>query len=731
MIKIGVVAMLLVMLAACSPAPKPLDLLRPEALREASVAGHDRAWVLSEAGGLLRLNDVVRRTLPASPPSRLSFGLDISRTSRLSLACGIPEAYQGRPGVEFVVKVRHDGREDTVWTLLVDPLNHPEHREWVPVEVDLSKLAGRGRELILETRGFESGGEPDRAFWGAPAVSVASAGAGSPVVIVYLVDTLRADHTNPYGYARPTTPALDAFARDAVVFEAAVAQASWTKPSVASILTSQLPGMHRVVQLRDPLDSGQLTLAEMLHAQGFATGAAIANFVIYGAGNNFEQGFDVFVGLHGAGDRPSKLVEAAEVVNAALGWLDSRRGMPLFLYAHTMDPHVPYVPPAPFDRRFEPAPAPGRAASDPRTDYREPADRERLIAQYDGDVAYGDQEFGRFIREIKARGLYDRALIVFLADHGEEFQDHGQWLHGRSVFDELVRIPLLVKFPHQRDAGRRIKQQVQSVDVLPTVLESLGLPVPQSPVIAGVPLQRALSAGTPERPAVSEISHRGIVAHGMRTSRDKYIRRFSPEDDELYFDLTQDPKEKVNRIDAARERARFLRAGVEAAMASSPLRYTVRVSGPGEYALRLSTGGWIEGVEATGLGAGEDYAVEENGRRLALHLRPRGAQPRQVVFGTRPMGVRVQLEGTRDGRPLDPANVWIAADATHPRAVPFPLPDTDTEGEGARTDQLFAPPRADLAGVQVWLTLASGRKVLELDKESEERLKALGYLGGN
>jgi arylsulfatase A-like enzyme len=548
-------------------------------------------------------------------------------------------------------------------------------------------------------------------------------------VVIYLVDTLRADHTGPYGYSRPTTPALDAFAKDAVVFEAAVAQASWTKPSVASILTSQLPGMHRVVQLRDPLDSGQVTLAEMLHVQGFATGAAIANFVIYGAGNNFEQGFDTFVGLHGTGDRPSKVVEAAEVVNAGLAWLDSRRGMPVFLYAHTMDPHVPYSPPAPFDRKFAPAPAEGRAAADPRTDYREPEDRERLMAQYDGDVAYGDQEFGRFVRELKARGLYDRALIVFLADHGEEFQDHGQWLHGRSVFDELVRIPLVVKFPRQRDAGRRVQQQVQAVDVLPTVLESLGLPVPQSPVIAGVPLQRALSGAAPERPAVSEISHRGIVAHGMRTGRDKYIRRFSPEDDELYFDLLRDPKEKVNRIDGARERARFLKAGLEAAMVPSPFRYTLKVGGTGEYALRLSTEGWIEGVEATGLGAGEGYAIEENGRRLVLRLRPRAGQPRQVVFGLRPMGVRVLLEGTRDGRPLAPADVWIAGDAAHPPAVPFPVPDTDTEGENINTEHLFTPPPSDKPGVQLWLTLASGRRVLELDKESQERLKALGYLG--
>jgi hypothetical protein len=261
--------------------------------------------------------------------------------------------------VEFVVKVRKDGREDVLFSTLVDPLNRPAHHEWVPADIDLSKHAGKGRELILETRGFEGGNEPERAFWGAPALTVGSR--KSPVAIVYLVDTLRADHTTPYGYARDTTPELAAFAKDAVVFESAIAQASWTKPSVASILTSQLPGLHRAVQLRDPLDSGQVTLAEMLQAKGFATGAAIANWVIYSEGNNFEQGFDVFVGLHGPGDRPSKLVEAAGVVDAGLAWLDARRGFPVFLYAHTMDPHVPYAAPPPFNRMFDPRPERGVA----------------------------------------------------------------------------------------------------------------------------------------------------------------------------------------------------------------------------------------------------------------------------------------------------------------------------------------------------------------------------------
>src|SRR6185503_11389660 len=246
-------------------------------------------------------------------------------------------------------------------------------------------------------------------------------------------------------------------------------------------------------------------------------------------------------------------------------------------------------------------------------DYKEPLDRDRLIAQYDGEIAYGDREFGRFLAELKKRGLYDRALIVFLGDHGEEFLDHGQWTHGKSVFDELIRVPLLVKFPGGSGAGRRVSQQVQVGDVLPTVLESLDLPVPPAPAIVGHPLQAVLRPGAPEPPAVSEISHRGFVAHGMRTGRDKYVQRFSPEEDELYFDLVKDPKEQSSALDQNRERVRLLKAGVEAAMVPNPFRHHLKVAGGGEWSISLKSGGWIENVETVGLGQGERQIVEGNG----------------------------------------------------------------------------------------------------------------------
>ena len=725
-IAVAAPAALALLLSGCGRAPEPVDLLGAgERLVEASAAGAGREAILEASRRGLRVNDVIHRGFPAGPPGRLRFALDVPKGARLQLSCAIDPRFHERPGVEFVVKVKTGSREDVVWTRLLDPISRPEDRAWVPVDVDLAKQAGRGRELVLETRGYEQAGDPEHAWWGTPAITVARR---APLTIVYLVDTLRADHTGVYGYARNTTPELDAFAKDAVVFDAAIAHASWTKPSVASILTSRLPGQHKAVQLRDPLDPSNVTIAQRLDERGWATGAAIANSVVYGAESEFDRGFDVFAGLHGEGDQRSKLVGADVVVDSALAFLRSRQGMPTFLYVHTMDPHVPYEPPPPFDRMFEPFPTEGHPARDPRTDFKEPLDRERMIAQYDGDIAFGDREFGRFVRELKAAGLYEDALIVFLADHGEEFLDHGRWLHGRSLFDELIRVPLLLKLPGNRAAGTRVSEQVQGLDVVPTVLEAMGVPLTAD--LGGQPLQRTLAAGgSKPRPALAEISHRGFVAHGARTEGDKFIRRFSPEDDELYFDLRRDPREQTNVAELHPERVRLLQAKSEAGMSPNPFRYVVEVAGPGRFALKLETRGWLEGVEATGLGPGERSSLGGNGRWLELSLQPRPGAPREIGFTVRPVGAPVTLAGTRDGRPLRPADVAVGAGSFRPEGFPFRLPDIESETDNDRGINLFTAPPAGALGVRVWLTLPPGRKVQEMDEATRERLKALGYVG--
>jgi len=715
-------------LGACGQASSPTDLLRSEdRLRSAEVAGRDLEWVRGQWGKPFRLNDVLHRTLPAAPPSRLAFAVEVPRHGRLTFSYAVGPEYHDRPAVEFGVSVRAGGSEETLWTSLLDPLTNPAHRRWIPASVDLSKYAGREVELLLTTTGFdEDPTEARRAIWGTPAIG---SDEDAPLAIVYLVDTLRADHTTSYGYERDTTPRLAEFARDAVVFDSAIAHASWTKPSVASLMTSQLPGRHLAVQLRDPLDVGHVTLAEMLSAKGISSGAAIANSVIYLDGNNFEQGFDFFAGLHDDTGHASKSVDADSVVDMALGWLRTRHGLPSFTYVHTMDPHVPYLPPPPFDRIYEPHPTAEHPGVDPRTDYKEPLDRERLIAQYDGEIAYGDQEFGRFIDELKRLGVYDRALIIFTADHGEEFADHGKWLHGRSVFDELIRVPLIVKFPGSRDAGGGIEQQVQLVDVMPTVLDHFGLPVPSAPVIVGQTLFDVVAGGAPAPPALSEISHRGIVAHGIRTRREKYIQSFSPEEAEYYFDLLADPGEQDNLVEQNRDRVAQMQAAVEAAMVHDPFRRELRFVGVGRYDLLLRTPGWIDGVEARRLGSGEGVASEGNGRKLSIQVRPGPGQPREIAFSVRPLGAPVFIEGTRDGRPLAARDLWIGQGGSHPKgAAPFRLPETESEDDDG--ENVVAPPAEGGDGIHVWLTPSHSRELLDFDSEQEQQLKALGYLGG-
>jgi hypothetical protein len=170
-----------------------------------------------------------------------------------------------------------------------------------------------------------------------------------------------------------------------------------------------------------------------------------------------------------------------------------------------------------------------------------------------------------------------------------------------------------------------------------------------------------------------------------------------------------------------------MKAGVEAAMVPDPFRRHLRALGAGAWELRLRTPGWMEGLEPIGLGIGEVAQVEEGGRRLLLRLRPRPGQPREVAFSVRPFGAPIWLEGTRDGRPLRPQDLLLAENGLPAERFPARLPEVELDTE--RLVNVLAPPRAGTPGLHVWLTPLPGRRVLEFDSETREKLKALGYLG--
>jgi arylsulfatase A-like enzyme len=298
-----------------------------------------------------------------------------------------------------------------------------------------------------------------------------------PNIVLYLVDTLRADHVGCYGYDKPTTPRLDEFAADATLFTRMQAQSSWTKTSVASIVSGELPRTHGVLSFEDVLDS-PYSLAEMLREHGYATGGFNTNsWVTKEFG--YARGYDHYDTQSG---QPS-----AEVNVRVLKWLDSlSTENPFFLYVHTLDPHDPYNPPDEYRKALGPDVDPQLG---PRTlkvlrsiKRRETSPSPQLIADlsalYDGEIASNDNSFGLLLKALKERGLYEDTLIIFVSDHGEEFGEHGWWQHGASLYNEVLNVPLVIRFPDSLGRGRSVKKLVSHVDILPTVLDCLGAEAP-------------------------------------------------------------------------------------------------------------------------------------------------------------------------------------------------------------------------------------------------------------
>ncbi len=283
--------------------------------------------------------------------------------------------------------------------------------------------------------------------------------ASHPNIVLITLDTTRADRMGFLGSERDLTPNLDALARQAVVFSHAYAQVPLTTPSHAAILSGTYPQFNHVNYMGDPLDKGLPFLPDILHHKGYRTAAFVGALVLdpKKLAPGFERGFDVYdADYHrrrpGEDNYHSLERRGEDVVSRALVWLSKRPPGPFFLWVHLYDPHDPYSPPEPYKTRYQSEP-------------------------YDGEIAYTDAVVAKLLAALKTRGLFDSALIAVMADHGEAFGEHGEKHHGIFLYDETIHVPLLIKTPRQRSA-RRVVNQVGLVDVAPTILEAVKLPVP-------------------------------------------------------------------------------------------------------------------------------------------------------------------------------------------------------------------------------------------------------------
>lgn len=323
----------------------------------------------------------------------------------------------------------------------------------------------------------------------------------APPVVLIVVDTVRADHMSLYGYERETTPRLEALAADGSVFDHAFSAAAWTLPGVGSILTGQWPSVHgggetgadRFNSIRGDMP----TLAEVLQASGYATGA-VANGGYMAPAFGFERGFAHYDFRPGP-DHDVRRADAS--VDLALEWIDEHRGEPFFFLLHLFDVHRHYDAPEPARGEFTDQfagryPASSMATLESRVLAEEAGDVEFHLAAYDEEILWVDAQVGRFVEELRRRGVWEESLVVLTADHGEAFFEHGAKGHGSSLYNEVLRVPLIVWGPGV--PARRWQEPVSTVDIVPTILDGASLEPPREP--AGVSLFPLFRGGElPER----------------------------------------------------------------------------------------------------------------------------------------------------------------------------------------------------------------------------------------
>ena len=443
------------------------------------------------------LKEIYRESIAARAPERIDVPVTLPSQPWLDLAVGTLE---DAPAT-FTVAVR-EGTNDAE-TVLEHTVTSP-HR-WEPRVIDLQRWAGRRVTLSLMLGANEAG---TLGFWGAPVVRnrIGARASGQEArrprgVILVQADTLRRDHLDAYGYSRQTAPVLTRLAKKGALFRNYTVQATWTKVSTPSLMTSLYPTSHGVANFADHLPAAANTVAESYRAAGYAT-VSLSSVIFTGQFTNLHQGFEE---LHedGSFSQQGSSKTAREYIDRLAEWLGRHRETPFFAFLHVFDPHDPFEPRRPYDALWaDPSKKDEhvKQLAEVRKVIKEPLlklfgmpTREELVQAgldadafvhhdkdwYDGSIRGMDVEIGRLMQTLGRLGIADDTLVVFLSDHGEEFLEHGRMFHGQTVYGELTQVPLVMHWPAGLSTPRVVDEVVQSIDVMPTLLELSGIAPPQ------------------------------------------------------------------------------------------------------------------------------------------------------------------------------------------------------------------------------------------------------------
>ncbi len=552
-----------VLFAVCEQAPGDTALLYGSVVDDRLLAAAHRpatAHGLEQRGTLGRVS---RRALRLPAPGRLVLSVPLARVDALSVAVGLPDegrrVEQGHlveapgcsDGVLVAVDVTAGGRTTRAWSMALQP-----GEGWVEATVDLSPWAGQDVGLALVS---EPGPAGDAAFDLVLFADLRLLGKprrlpDRPHVILVDIDTLRADRIGCLGAAGDPTPRLDRWAnRRATIFTDTTATASWTLPSTASMLTGLAVHQHGVDRFPRGLTEDSLPLATVLSRAGYDTlGMCEGGFVMPTFG--FDVGFDSYdYRTHRDPDW-----------DRALEWVSERRSeQPFFLFLQTYMVHAPYAPPVAVGDGAPGAYA-GVLAGHPVSWERvlapfnegqlelDEADRRYVTRAYDAGVARMDDELGGFLEGLSRQFSPDDVVIIVTSDHGEELFEHGGLEHGRTLYDEVLRVPFLAQLPGRR-GGTRVREPTSTLDIVPTVLDAVGLPVPSG--LPGRSLLRELPAYR-GRVAAHRDGRRSIQFDGFKLIEPPPDR---PDLEPELFDLQADPGEQRNLIARQPDKLRALR----------------------------------------------------------------------------------------------------------------------------------------------------------------------------
>ncbi|MEE9263731.1 MAG: sulfatase, partial [Vicinamibacteria bacterium] len=507
----------------------------------------------------MTLHGETRESLTPPLPSRLTFTIPLPPDPVLRFAMGVSTFGEWSIPVPVHFRLVVDGGNGPE-TVFHERVRLRQGNRWKPREVDLSAWAGSTIRITFRTalgpnQHRQSVRQTGRSLpiWGNPVVTSSAVQPDEPPSLILIsVDSLRPDHLGVYGYHRDTSPHIDEFAAGGVIFDRAVSPSSWTLPSHMSMLTGLLPSEHRASR-KSQLPRHVSYLPQLLAEADYRVNGVVTNGYLSQA-YGFERGFHVYQALLGSrGD---------DTIDSALEIIREAHGRHQFLFLHLIDPHWPYQPPMPELERFGERPRNLKGLLEVvlhRKEPRGPQEIQRLVNLYDAEIAFVDREIGRLFAELKESGLYDRSLIILTSDHGEAFYEHKLWQHSDSLYEEMIRAPLIVKWPG-RSPRKRVKQLVSLVDLVPTLLEEAGI---TPPTTGATSLRRYLEDVPPvsTRPhVVSEViwdpdPDRGVVSLiSLRAKDMKYIAALAePFGDESagaeifreeLYDLSADPGEE-------------------------------------------------------------------------------------------------------------------------------------------------------------------------------------------